>query len=150
MGWDLVYTISQNYPVNPISIPITLSNPSSIIRASFNQGSPSWHFAGWMIPVIEISVIGRVEGIWQKVYFGTKVVEFEVFSLPFELEFRAVGWLYDINLSIWTQPLEEVQIPVYIPSSGGVVSPIGIGITSSVGTSSGTSSSGFSALGLPF
>jgi hypothetical protein len=99
--WNLVFSISRNFPVDPISIPIVLSHPTPIIRASFNQGQPSWRKAGWMIPIMEVEGIGRVNGPWQKIWFGTAAVRFENLNLPFQLEFRSVGYLRDINLFVW-------------------------------------------------
>jgi hypothetical protein len=107
MDWTLVFSISRTFPVDPIHIPLVLSHHTPIIRASFNQGQPSWRKAGWMIPHMEVSGIGRTIGPWQRIWFGTAAVRFENLGLPFQLEFQSAGYLRDINLFVWerTSPI---------------------------------------------
>jgi hypothetical protein len=103
MDWQLVYTETRVFPDSPFLLPISLNYPAPVIRM-LPQTDPIRPWAGWMIPFVNYPGIGRVEQKWERIWFGTKTVGFDVDVFPFELEFKSAGTSIGMILSIWERP----------------------------------------------
>lgn len=101
MIWTLAYSSEHPYTDKPVVLPHLFNNSLVIIRASSLGASISWKRAGFIYPRLSIAGVGNVEGSGRAVYLKTKILKFESLGLPFYLEFRFLGHIPDISLSVW-------------------------------------------------
>ena len=101
MNWVEVARLSRSYTDKPVAIAHTFSSPLIICKASSVGASPSWNKAGIIYPALSIADIGMVEGAGRSVYFRARVLRFESLGIPFNLNFRFLGHIPDVSLTIW-------------------------------------------------
>lgn len=103
MTWQLVHDVNHAFAESPVSIVYEFTNNLIVVRAVSAAAQPSWRRAGNLYQVINFVGIGEAEGETKQVILGTKYIEFDNFTVPFNLQFAFVPWLPSLRLQIWSK-----------------------------------------------
>ncbi len=108
INWQQVYSAAHLFAESPFMLGLTFLSPLLIVRVSSVGSQISWSEAGTLFPMLDVPNVGITEGIGRRAYLRAKVLRFENLGLPFDLKFKSVGHLSNVQITIWEpDPVSE-------------------------------------------
>lgn len=107
MGFVQVYSHSTTDNLNPLLIPVLLSN-QSIINVSMLNKPDSWYIAGYAFQLFEsVEYFDQARVALTRCYWGSTTMNIKTEYIPYRILFRPVTWIRSsINIEVYEQSEE--------------------------------------------